>query len=179
MIGQHFVALAMYVGSLAAVGDVPPEYAVDAYQAAHARDVSPYLLGAYLISEHRGAYPTDKCSSAGACGLYQITAGWVDHCGYKHDRRDEPAVSADLAACVLAYSRESHADCGPDLALAPVAIPGPAVLWIPVPAGRHDWRAHVKCGPGGRHDCRRPVDRWIKIEGDVYQVANGIETWRW
>lgn len=135
------ILLTIYVLQMSAVGDVPPAYSVHAYEAATAHGVDPYDLGSYLISEHRGSYSTDKCSDAGACGLYQLTGGWVSYCEARPGARERPREAAHVAACVIAYSQESHDDCD----------------------GSHDWRAHMKCGPGGRDTCTGPVGRWQAV----------------
>lgn len=134
----RIIVKAIYVLELAGAGAVPPTYALDAHDAATRHGVDPYDLGAYLISEHRGAYPTDKCSDSGACGLYQLTAGWVDYCGAEKGDRFIPAAAADIAACVIAYSQERHERCD-----------------------GHHWMAHLKCSD--RDNCYKPVRRWRKI----------------
>lgn len=151
-------ALAVFVLAMGTF-DVPTTYAEEAYYAAVEHGVDPVDLGSYLVSEHRGAYPTNKCAACtncshpGACGVYQITAKpWLDYCGYDRDVRFDPIESAHLAACVLAYSQDSHQDCEGD---------------------GHKWQSHLKCRPGGRDGCNGPTRRWVSIRNKLARHIQG------
>lgn len=139
--------LVSYVLAMYTVGNVPASLSLSTWTAARKHAVDPVVLGSYLISEHRGDYPTDKCSPRDACGVFQLTALWPRHFGYPLEARFEPASAAEMAAQLMIYSQDVHEARG---------------------APRdHDWRAHLKCAPGSRDRCHEPVERWLAVEADL------------
>lgn len=121
------MSLESFIFALSLFGVSQP-LAVDTWQGANAHNLAPHELAGYLVSEHRGSYPLDKCSDAGACGVFQLMPMWPGKFGFTREDREDPSAAAEIAAGVLVYSMESHEDCGRS----------------------HDWRAHLKTGPGNR-----------------------------
>ena len=130
------------------VGSVPYSFSIGAFVAADSYGVDPVVIGAYLISEHGDDWTDNiRCSSAGACGPYQLVALWPRHFGYSIEDRDDPIRSAEIAAQLIHYSIERHTEkCG---------------------SQRHDWRAHLKSGSRGRNSVSGPVRRWKRYEDQL------------
>lgn len=134
-----------YLAAMFVVGAVPPEAATATYLAAVRHGVDPYELGGYLISEHGDDWTDDtsKCSVRGACGPFQLMPLWAAEFGYDRDDRADLWASADMAAQLLAYTHESHAECS---------------------SSRHGYRAHLKCSRRSRDACDYPVRSWTEFE---------------
>ena len=122
----------------------PIDVALATPVAALLEGVDPVVLAGYVLSEHSGGGWSGSCSDRGACGPFALTRMWErrfddDAPG---DQRDEAFAAARITARVILYSMDRHESC-------------PAT---------HDWRAHLKCGPGNRHDCAGPVRAWLEAE---------------
>lgn len=134
-------AVAMYV-----VGSVPPSVSVHTWNGAHEKGADPFFLGSYLISEHSDDWTDEPsaCSSANACGPFQLTQHWERYFDFPPGARMNADQAARIAAGVLVYSEKRHEKCASD----------------------HDWRAHLKSGPGGRNNSnvRFAVRRWKRYE---------------
>jgi hypothetical protein len=135
---------------LAFVGAVPISMGLSVHNAAERHDVPPAHLGALLISEHNGAYPSDSISAVGMRGLFQLSPYvWIPWACEHHEfcitgeDLDNPHINTELAAMVLAYTQARVANCG------------------------HHWAAHWKCGRKGRDECKpvRRVKRLVKEIG--------------
>lgn len=143
-----------YIIAMSALGQVPPSVSYATYAAAQRHHVDPVELGGYLISEHGDDWTPrpEQCSSAGACGPFQLSGTWPRAFGYRHAQRSEVLASADMAARMLAYTRhESHPDCDKP----------------------HDYRAHIKASPKGREMdvITRAVARWVRWEFRLWHWA--------
>ncbi len=127
--------------------DVPLEYGAIGYIAAQSEGVDPYEQVGYLVSEHRGNYPTYKCGDGGkTCGMYSLSTLWTKKFGYDADDRLNWITTAFIAAKVIAYTKERHKrKCK---------------------KRKHNWRAHLKCSPSFRDnkECTRVVKKWLRIE---------------
>ena len=121
----------------------PPSVTLAAVAAALYRGADPVELVAFACSEHPGGRWSGRCSDAGACGPFQLTATWPLAFGYDSDDRNQALAAADMAAQLMLYSR---ARCDHD---------------------GHGWRAHVKCGRTSRDRCRGPVRRWRQLEREL------------
>ena len=123
-----------------------PALAHHTWVAAYENGVDPFVLGSVLATEHPGKRYSGKCSSAGACGNYQLMPFWARRTGYHADERHDAALNADMAAKVIVLNHESHAKrrCRD---------------------AEHDWRAHWKSGRKKRDTKRtRWKVRWWKKE---------------
>jgi len=140
MIDAMHLALAM-----AATCSAPLDVGIWTHVAARAHSVEPIVLAGYVCSEHRDGRWSGQCSDHGACGPFQLVATWPRAAGVHDAARMWTPSAAVLAAGVVRYSQRRHRQC----------------------TGTHGWRAHVKCGPGGRDDCAHPVRRWHEAERSV------------
>lgn len=122
----------------------PADVAVATPVAAVLEGVDPIELAGYVLSEHSGGGWSGACSDGGACGHYQLAELWERRWGEPGDR-ERTWRAARLTARLIGYARRRHRDC----------------------SGDHDWRAHLKCAPGSRDDCRGPVRSWIRAEGRI------------
>jgi len=130
--------------------DVPLEYGTIGYIAAISEGVDPYEQVGYLVSEHRGNYPTYKCGDGGkTCGMYSLSTLWTKKFGYEPDDRFNWVTTAFIAAKVIAYTKERHKRKCKNR--------------------KHNWRAHLKCSPSFRDKkgCAIPVKKWQRIERKV------------
>jgi hypothetical protein len=141
------MAAILFAIKLLMIGGVPIHYGVAVYQAADSHQVQPDALGALLVSEHRGNYPSHKVSSSGAVGLLQIAPMWVGWANKEHgtdwlvDDLTNPMVSIELAAMIVSYSQHR----------------------VIVKRCGHHWVAHYKCSRNGRDNCKAPVARYNRI----------------
>lgn len=139
---MNWIIAATFALKLWCVGDVPPEYGWYTYEAAVEYEVPPDILGALLIAEHRGHYPTDSVENgSGASGLFQTTPMWAKRIGYEPEDLFDPRVSTEVAASVVAYSLNRHEKC----------------------SRGHHWVAHWFCKRGSRNRCSKPTRRFKRI----------------
>jgi hypothetical protein len=141
--------LLAYILALQTLGSVPPHVSASTYLAAQRHDVDPVILGAYLVSEHDDDWtPTpEQCGDDGrTCGPFSLSALWAREFGYRARDRGHVWHAANMAAQLMLYSHERHhGRC----------------------QGAHDWRAHVKSGPGGRHLAAGSVREWKRWESRI------------
>ena len=144
-----------FIVAMHVVGSVPADASIATWSAAQRHGVDPFELGAYLISEHGDDWTpdTDRCSHRGACGPFQLMPLWPGHFGYPLEARSDLDASADIAAQIIVYTKDRHADCWP----------------------HHEWQAHLKCSRASRSSCVRPVENWKRFECRLRQRAGAGE----
>ena len=143
VLGLVFFAARMYL-----VAEVPPQYSIVTWVAAEQHEVDPDVMGAILITEHGSAWDIDEMSPRGATGLFQVMPMWARHFGYTEEELADPWINADIATQIVLYSRDRHEEC----------------------EGEHDWRAHYKCGSGGRNRCEGPVNPVLTTEARLQSL---------
>lgn len=132
------ISIILFCLKMLFIGSVPPYMSALAYQHAVEEGVDPDWVGAMLITEHRGAYPTDSVSSAGCVGLYQLWTGWASnkYIGTSYSRKDlfDWRINTEVAVKAIRYMVEKHEEkC----------------------KGRdHTWVAHYKCTSKAYDHCR-------------------------
>lgn len=144
------VSLAAYTWQLWSLGRVPPLYSLACYRAASMHGADRIELAGYLVSEHGDNWTRDvtKCSKEGACGPFQLTA-WVEgEFGFPRRSRQDPWLSAELAAQELERAKRKTSE--------------ERATW--------DWRGRVKCKRAWRPKCGA-IRSWKRYER---AIASGI-----
>lgn len=148
--------LLAFVFAMYVVGSVPPSVSVHTWNGAHEQGADPFVLGSYLVSEHSDDWTEEPgaCSSAGACGPFQLTRHWERAFDFPPGARLDADQAARIAAGVLVYSKNRHEKCDEG----------------------HDWRAHLKAGPGGRNNSnvRFSVRRWKSYERRLRALVRAL-----
>ena len=128
---------------------IPAPVTIATVDAAHSHGVDPVVMVGYLCSEHGDDWTPrpDACSDAGACGPFQLGRSWPLEFGYPMEARADMHASADMMARLVVYTQGRHNRC----------------------TGSHDWRAHLKAGPGGRdaENIAWSVRRWRGFEAEI------------